>query len=479
LAAAGTHKEEFMTETEAAPASGVLDADALSELQEGFRGEIIRPADPGYDEKRAVFNSMFDRRPAAILRPTGTADVIRAVGLVRTSGAPFAIRGGGHSVAGFSSCEGGIVLDLRSLASVRIDPEKRTARVEAGVDWGTFDREAQQLGLAVTGGRVTTTGVIGFTIGSGSGWLERKLGLACDSVISADVVTADGDLVVATEDENPDLLWGLKGGGGNFGVITSLEFRLHPVEPIVYGGLMAFDPAKGGDVIRTWQDIGDEAPDELGWGAASICGPPAPFVPEQWHGRRMWGVAGMFSGPLDEADRYFAPLRALGPEFDLFQPMPYTALQGLLDAPNPPGRRNYWRAHKANGFDSATIDILLELGETNPSPFSAMILNRVGGAIARVSDDATALGARSAPFEVHFNSMWEGEDGDDTNIAFVRNGSEALSPWLTSGMALNFYTEVGAAEIADSFGARLDRLRDVKRKYDPGNLFRRNQNIAP
>jgi Berberine and berberine like len=202
-------------------------------------------------------------------------------------------------------------------------------------------------------------------------------------------------------------------------------------------------------------------------------------VPEQWHGRRMWAVAGMFSGPFEEAERCFASLRTLGPEFDLFQPMPYTALQGLLDAPNPPGRRNYWRAHKAGGLDDAMIDILLELGETNPSPFSAVIVNRVGGAIARVSDDATALGARSAPFEVHFNSMWEGEDGDDTNILFVRNGSEALSHWLTSGMPLNFYTEVGAAEIAASFGARLDRLREVKRRYDPGNLFRLNQNIAP
>jgi FAD/FMN-containing dehydrogenase len=463
-----------MTEVET---SAVLDADALSELREGFRGEIIEPGDAGYDAKRAVFNGMFDRRPAAILRPTGTADVVRAIGMAQTSGVPFAIRGGGHSVAGFSSCDGGIVLDLRSLASVRIDPGRRTARVAGGVDWGAFDREAQQFGLAVTGGRVTSTGVIGFTIGSGSGWLERKLGLACDSVISADVVTADGDVVIASEDENEDLHWALKGGGGNFGVVTSLEFRLHPVQPIVYGGLMAFDPAKGGDVIRTWRDI--DAPDELGWGLASICAPPAPFVPEQWHGRRMWGVAGAFSGSLDDAEPYFAPLRALGPEFDLFQPMPYTVMQGLLDEPNAPGRRNYWRAHKAGGIDDAMIDILLQLAEANPSPLSAMIVNRVGGAIARVSDDATALGARSAPFEVHFNSMWEGEEADDTNILFVRNGSDALSPWLTAGMALNFYTEVGEAEIAASFGARLERLREVKRKYDPGNLFRRNQNIAP
>jgi FAD/FMN-containing dehydrogenase len=235
--------------------TAVLDADALNELRDGFRGQIIEPGDASYDEKRAVFNGMFDRRPAAILRPTGTADVIRAIGLARTTGAPFAIRGGGHSVAGFSSCDGGIVLDLRSLQGIRIDPERRTGRVQGGVNWGTFDRETQQFGLAVTGGRVTTTGVVGFTTGSGSGWLERKLGFACDSVISADVVTADGEVVVATESENADLLWGLKGGSGNFGVVTEMEFRLHPVAPIVYGGLMAFDPAKGRDVIRTWRDV--------------------------------------------------------------------------------------------------------------------------------------------------------------------------------------------------------------------------------
>jgi hypothetical protein len=207
--------------------------------------------------------------------------------------------------------------------------------------------------------------------------------------------------------------------------------------------------------------------------------PPEPFVPEQWQLRRMWGIAGQFAGPQEEADRYFAPLRALGPEFDLFQPMPYTIVQGLIDAGNPYGRRNYWRAHNVSGVDEAMIDKLVELAQTIPSPFTALIIVNLAGAIARVSDDATALGARSAPFAVHFNTMWEGEDGDEANIAFTRKGTEVLSPWITSGMALNFYTEVGAAEIADSFGPRLERLREVKRKYDPGNLFRRNQNIAP
>ena len=468
-----------MTSIGTASPSAVLDSEALSELREGFRGEVIEPGDAPYDEARGVFNGMFDRRPAVILRPTGTADVIRAIGLARLSELPFAIRSGGHSVAGFSSCEGGIVLDLRALKGIRIDPNRRTVRVQAGVDWGELDRETQQFGLAVTGGRVTSTGVVGFTIGSDSGWLERKLGFACDSLVSADVVTADGEVIVATEDENADLLWGLKGGGGNFGVVTELEFRLHPLSPIVYGGLMAFDPAKGKDLITLWRDISADAPEELGWAVASVCAPPEPFVPEQWRGRRMWAVAGQFAGPQDEAEQLLAPVRALQPEFDLFQPMPYTVIQGLIDGANPYGRRNYWRAHNLDDVEEATIDRAMELAEEMPSPFSGMLFVNLAGAVARVGDDDTALGGRQAPFALHLNTMWEGEDGDDDNIAWTRRTTETFKPWISPGMALNFYTEVGDDEITDSFGARLDRLRMLKRQYDPGNLFRLNQNIKP
>jgi FAD/FMN-containing dehydrogenase len=414
-----------------------------------------------------------------ILRPTGTADVIRAIGLARLSGLPFAIRSGGHSVAGFSSTDGGIVLDLRAMKGMRIDPERRTIRVQGGVDWGEFDRETQQFGLAVTGGRVTSTGVVGFTTGSGSGWLERKLGFACDNLISADVVTADGDVVVATRDENQDLLWALSGGGCNFGVVTEMEFRLHPVAPIVYGGLMAFDPAKGRELIQLWRDISADAPEELGWAVASVCAPPEPFVPEQWHGKRMWAIAGQFAGPQDEAERLMEPLRALKPEFDLFQPMPYTVVQSLIDGANPYGRRNYWRAHNIDTIDEETIDQVLELSEEMVSPFAAMLLVNMAGAIAKVGDDDTALGGRKAPFSVHLNTMWEGAENDDVNIAWTRRATDALQPWISSGMGLNFYTEVGEEEIADAFGARLARLRAVKQQYDPNNLFRLNQNIKP
>ena len=360
------------------------------------------------------------------------------------------------------------MLDLTAMSGVRVDPEKRTGRAQGGVNWGTFDRETQQFGLAVTGGRVTTTGVAGFTTGSGSGWLERKYGFACDNLISADVVTADGEVVVANESENSDLFWGLRGGGGNFGVITELEFNLHPAGPIVYAGLTAFDPAKGREVINTWRDLSDGAAGELGWAVASVVAPPEPFVPEQWHGKRMWAIAGQFAGSQDDAEKILAPMRALGPEFDLFQPMPYTMIQGLLDGANPYGRRNYWRAHNLADFDDKLTDALLERAESMPSPFSAMIVLNMAGAIADVDDDATALGGRAAPFSVHLNTMWEGAENDDANIAWTRGATTAFKPWISSGMALNFYTEVGDDEIVDSFGGRLGAAEDAEAEVRPG-----------
>jgi len=422
---------------------------------------------------------MFDRRPAAILRPTGTADVIRAIGLARLSGAPLAIRGGGHSVAGFSSCDDGVVIDLRDMTGVRVDPEKRTATVQAGVDWRALDRETQQFGLAVTGGRVSTTGVVGFTIGSGSGWLERKLGFACDNLIRADVVTADGDVVVATENDNEELLWGLSGGGGNFGVVTELEFRLHQVGPLVFAGLALFDPAEARELITTWREISANAPEELGWVVAAVSAPPEPFVPEEWHGRQMWAVLGQYAGAQEHAERLLAPLRALKPVVDLWQPMPYTMFQGLIDGAYPYGHRCYWRAHALTDLTDTAVDTLIEVADRIPSPHTALLLANEGGAVSRVSDDATAIGARSAPFAMHLNCMWEGEDADDDNIAWTRGATEAFAPAIVPGMPLNFYTEIGEAEVQDAFGGKLERLRALKNRYDPTNLFRLNQNITP
>jgi FAD/FMN-containing dehydrogenase len=455
-----------------------LESSALDELREGFRGEVIEPGNASYDEARTVFNGMFDRRPAAILRPAGTADVIRAIGLARLGGLPLAICGGAHSVAGFSMCDDGIVIDTRAMKGIRVDPTKRTARAQAGVNWGEFDAETQAFGLATTGGRVTTTGVPGFTLGSGSGWLERKLGLAADNLISADVVTADGEVVTATENENSDLLWGLRGGGGNFGVVTEMEFQLQEVGPIVYGGLAAFPPEESAAVIKTWRDISADAPEALGWAVASVTAPPEPFVPEEWQGKRVIAIAGQFAGDLDEAARILKPLRDLKPIVDLWQPMPYQMVQGLLDPANPYGRRNYWRAFNMDDVDEASVDRFIERAAAIPSPFTALIMLRMGGAVSRVGENDTALSGRSAPFCLHLNCMWEG-DADEENIAWVRETTTAFEPNAIPGMALNFITEISDDDLADSFGSKLQRLRELKTTYDPTNLFRLNQNIQP
>jgi FAD/FMN-containing dehydrogenase len=465
-----------MASTLSAPA---LEADALEQLRSEFRGQIVEPADPAYDELRGVFNGMFDRRPRVILRPAGAADVIRGIGLARTSGLRLAIRNGGHSVAGFSSVDDGIVLDLRAMKGLRVDPHGKTVRAQGGVNWGELDRETQAFGLAVTGGRVTTTGVVGFTTGTGSGWLERKYGFAADNLIRADVVTAEGELVTASEDENQELLWGLKGGGCNFGVVTETEFRLGPLSPIVYGGLAAFDPKKGAEVVRAWRDLSHES-DDIGWAVACVTAPPFDFVPEEWRGKPVVAVLGMVAGAHDVAEKVIAPLRALGPEFDLWQPMPYTMVQGLIDPANPYGRHNYWRAHNLDDLPDSVVDTFLEAGASRPSPFTAVIMLNGGGAISRVGDNDTAISGRKSPFNFHLNGMWEDPAATDENIAWVRGVSKALAPHISEGISLNFATEIGADALTESFGAKkVERLRKLKDLYDPTNLFRLNQNIAP
>jgi FAD/FMN-containing dehydrogenase len=461
--------------------AGVLDRDALEHLRAEFRGRVIEPDDQDYDDARHVFNGMFaDRRPKVVLRPAGAADVIRAVGLATLSRLPLAIRGGGHSVAGFSSCDGGIVLDMGGMRGIRVDPERRTVRAQPGLTWGELDRETQAFGLAVTGGRVTNTGIVGFTLGTGSGWLERKLGFACDSLVRADVVTAVGELVTASEDENPELLWGLRGGGGNFGVVTELEFRLAPVGPLVYAGMMLFPLDKAPEVVRTWRDVGASGPEDLGWGVGIFTAPPEEFVPEEWRHEKVCGVLGLHAGGADDAERAIKPLRDLEPILDLWQPMPYTVIQGLIDEGNPFGRRNYWRAHNLTGLDDSVIDTYVEAGSTAPSPFTATLLVNLGGAIARVGEDDTAVSGRSAPFAFHSNGMWEDPQADEENVAWVRRTSDALAPSIAPGVSLNFATEVGERDLQESFGAaKVQRLRALKDRYDPDNLFRLNQNIKP
>ncbi|HEY2635835.1 MAG TPA: FAD-binding protein, partial [Solirubrobacteraceae bacterium] len=398
-------------------------------LPEAFRGDALRAGDDGYDEARAVFNGMIDRRPALIARCGGTADVVDAVALARERRLPLAVRGGGHSVGGHGVCEGGVMIDLSAMRSVHVDPGRRIARVGGGALWGDVDRATQLFGLAVTGGRVGGTGVGGLTLGSGSGWLERKLGLTCDSLISAELVTADGRVLTASDEEHPDLFWGLRGGGGNFGVVTSFEFRLHPVGPILYGGMLMFPGPRAAEVTRAYRGFIAGAEDDIGGAVALLSAPDAPFVPEPARGQPVAGVVVVYTGDPADGPEAYAPMRELGPVVEMVGPMPYTAIQGLIDGTGQPGLRNYWTAEFLDDLPDEAIDVLAEFHARVPSPFTAMPIIPGGGAITRVAEDADALGYRDAPWNVHMLTMWADAADDERNIAWTRDLAAAIQPW--------------------------------------------------
>ncbi len=452
-----------------------------SALEARFGGEVVTPGEPSYDPLRRIFNGMIDRHPALIARCSGPADVAAAVGFARERGLPLAVRGGGHGVAGHSVCDGGVVIDLRPMKGVRIDPERRAVQVQAGLTWGELDRETQALGLAVTGGRMSTTGVAGFTLGSGSGWLERKLGLAADNLLSADVVLADGQLVTASEDERPDLFWGLRGGGGNFGVVTSFEFRLHEIGPTLLGGMMIHPGPRAPEVLAFFRDFMSTAPDEVGAGVALITAPPEPFVPEPARGKPAVGVIACYGGPVEDGEEVLRPLRAFGPPaVDMVAPMPYAELQRLIDPSAPAGMRNWWGGEFHDELSDPLIGALCEAHSRAPSPLSQILIFPGGGAIARAGEDATAFGQRRAAFNTHLIAMWADPADDERNIAWLRELQAATAPHATGRAYPNFLTEGGEERVRAAYGpAKYERLAGIKRRYDPDNLFRLNQNIRP
>ncbi len=452
------------------------------DLRGGFAGEILTPEDgPRYDEARHVFNAMFDRRPAIIARAASTADVVAALAFARGAGLPVAVRGGGHSVAGYSTIDDGIVIDVGPMRRVEVDPATRRARVQAGATWGEVDRATQEHGLATTGGRMTTTGVAGFTLGSGSGWLERLHGLACDNLLSAEVVTADGRVLTASPDEHAELFWGLRGGGGNFGIVTEFEFRLHPVGPVVYGGMVLHPRERAPEVCRFFRDFMAGAPREVGGGIILFHAPPAPFVPPELQGRPAVAVLSAYWGPVEEGERVLAPLREFGtPPVDVMQPMPYVEFQALTDAGNPPGRRNYWRSELVPDFTDEAIDALVACAATATSPASVVVMGPTGGAVADVPDEATAIGGRSASWLYHCYGIWTDPGEDDRHIAWVRATEATLRPWTTTGMPLNFVSDIDEERVRSAFGAEKHaRLVALKDTYDPDNVFAMNQNVRP
>jgi FAD/FMN-containing dehydrogenase len=447
----------------------------------GFSGTLIHPGDAAYDDARAVFNGMIDRSPALIARCGSAGDVAAVVDLARERDLPLSVYGGGHGVTGSAVVDAGICLDLRGLKQVTVDPAARTARVEGGVTWGELDAATQEHGLAVTGGRVSSTGVGGLALGSGSGWLERSFGYTCDNLLRAEVVTADGRQVVASTDENPDLFWALRGGGGNFGVVTAFHLRLHPVGPIVLGGMLLYPAAAGRDLVRAYRDFMAKAPDAVGTGMAFITAPPEDFVPEPVRGQPVISIVCCYSGPVDEGEEALRPLRELEPlGVDMVQPMPYVAVQQLIDAGNPKGLQNYWTADFLAELPDEAIDVLVEHATRPVSPFTQVLLVPGGGAIARVDDDATAFGQRDAPWNTHYLSMWADPADTETNIAYTREIAAAMKPWTTGRVYLNFIGDEGASRVEAAFGPeRFARLAAIKRTWDPTNLFRHNQNIPP
>jgi hypothetical protein len=439
----------------------------------GFGGAVTTPADAGYEGACAVWNGAIDARPAVIAHCCGTADVVAAVNLTRTSGVPLAVRAGGHSVAGFSVCDDGVVIDLSGLRGVTVDVDRQLATVEPGATWADFDTATAAHGLASTGGLVSSTGVAGLTLGGGIGWLQRKYGLACDNLRAAQLVTADGAVVDADE----ELLWGLRGGGGNFGIVTRFVFDLHPVST-VYGGLLMFPFDRAEEVLRTFRDWAVDAPDEAALLAAINCAPPEPFVPPELVGKRVVWLVGCWCGDLAAGEEVLGGLRALGPVVDLFAPMPYRSLQAMLDGGAPHGLRNYFRGGFVADLSDEVITTVLEHGARMPSPMSQIHLHQMGGAVGRVGTTMSSFSGRAAGYTYNLIGTWTDPSHDATHIGAVRATSAALAPLSLGASYVNFDADAERARAA--YGVQIyDRLARLKREYDPANLFRRNQNVKP
>jgi FAD/FMN-containing dehydrogenase len=459
-----------MTSTHDAPQTEPVDKGSLAALAQRFRGSLVTRHDPDYDVVRALFNAMIDKRPAVIARCDGTQDVVLAVTFAREHGLPLAVRGGGHSVSGKSSCDGGLVVDLSGMNSVEVDPDGRRARAAGGCRLGELDRATQEFELATPLGIVTDTGIAGLTLGGGIGWLNGLHGLACDSLAAAEVVTADGLVLRASADENDDLFWALRGGGGNFGVVTSFEYRLHRVGPVL-GGLLLHPVEQAADVLRDYGEYARSWADELSTVAALLTGPS---------GDVMVGVGACWSGPLGAGARALEQLRSFGtPAADLIREMPYLEMQSLLDEGWPRGRRHYWKSSFLSELSDDVIDVLVRAALVKPSPWSVVVLQHVHGAAARVAPDATAFVHRREHWDLGLYAMWEDPADTEANVAWARAGWNALRPHLEDAVYSNNLGDEGTDRVRESYGQNYDRLAQVKSRYDPDNLFRLNQNIEP
>jgi len=447
----------------------------FQDLKGKLRGELLTPADPGYDAARRVWNGMIDRRPALIARCTGAADVIQCVKFAREHNLPVSVRGGGHSVAGNAVCDDGLMIDLTRMKSVRVDPARRSARAEPGVIWGEFDAETQAFGLATTGGQISTTGIAGLTLGGGWGHLARKHGLASDNLLAVDIVTANAEFLTASATENEDLFWGLRGGGGNFGVVTSLEYRLHPVGPVL-GGIVAYPFAKAKEVLKLYRELTAAAPDELASGLVLLSLPD---------GTPVTGVVVCYNGPIETGERLLKPLREFGPPLmDQIGPIPYTAAQKLIDAFYPTGLQSYWKSSFLRNISDEVIDIMVTYCAQRPTPLChGLIEHQLGGAVSRFARDATAFPHRDVQYSFMSLGVSTGRAEIDSCARWASEFWEAMRPCSTGSVYVNYLgreADEGAERVKAAYGPQTyQRLVSLKNKYDPTNLFRFNQNIKP
>ena len=450
-------------------------------LREQIRGEVFTPDDVGYDESRAVYNAMHDRRPAVVLQVVDEADVIAAVRFARENDLELAVRGGGHSVPGYGTCDDGLALDLGRIRWVRVDPESRTARVGGGAVLGDMDHATHAFGLATPAGFNSTTGIGGLTLGGGVGaYLSRKHGLTCDNLVAADVVTADGERVTASANENEDLFWALRGGGGNFGIVTSFEFQLHPL-PHFVGGPIFFELDAAPDVMRVFRDYTAEAPRELGGFVGFHIAPPLPFIPEDRHGDTLFAFVASWSGAEEQADETLQPLRDAGPVVaEHVGPVPYPALQSAFDPLLPPGLQHYWKSDFVADLADEAIDVHMEHGPKVPSVHTAVHFYLVDGAVHDVGADETAFPVRDARFLLNIAGIWPDPQDNEKNIAWARDYYEAVHPHSGyEGGYTNFMTVEDQDRVPDNYGANYDRLKQIKASWDPDNVFHLNQNIDP
>jgi FAD/FMN-containing dehydrogenase len=461
-------------------ANATISDETLTAFQQGLRGRLASPGTDDYDQARTIWNAMIDRRPGLAVRCAGAADVVRAVRFAGKHGLVLAVRGGGHNIAGNAVCDGGLLVDLSLMRSVRVDPARRTARVEPGATLADFDREAQAFGLATPLGINSTTGVAGLTLGGGFGWLSRRLGLTIDNLLSADVVTADGELVHASEKENAELFWGIRGGGGNFGVVTSFEFRLHQVGPTVLSGLIIHPLDAARDVLRFHRDFVANAPEEFVCWFVMRKAPPLPFLAPEWHGKEILALAVCHSGNIEEGERVAKRLRAFGkPLADVIAPTPYVTWQTILDPLLTPGARNYWKSHDFAGLSDGFIDALIEYARRIPDPMTEIACAQLGGAVSRVPRGATAYNHRDGQYVLNVHGRWEDPAKDEACIAWARELFQAVAPFATGSAYVNFLTQDEPERVRAAYGENYDRLVALKNKVDPTNLFGVNQNIRP